>query len=316
MKKPRFYTSLGVVTVAVLLFCFLPLPHSVICPLEIQARDAQPVYVDVEGKLTAIDVKAGDRVTAGQPLAQLENIDLNLEIAKLEGELKLNEAQQKSLMQQSFRDPHAAAQLSQIQEILNTFREQLAQKRSDERRLRLVAPVAGTVLPPTLTPSHDRGEETLPSWSGTPLEPENLGAYLEKRVLFCQIGDPKKLEAVLVIDQSDRSLIQDGQQVKIKLEGFPNQTIHGEIAEVAESELKTTPRRLATQHGGEVPTKMDPQTGQETPINTSYQARVPFDNPKGIYLLGLRGQARVSTRPISLGARLWRLITHTFNFKM
>ena len=317
VKKPRFYTSLGVVTAALLLFCFLPLPHSVICPLEIQARDAQPVYVEVAGKLTAIDVKQGQRVTAGQPLAQLENIDLSLEVAKLEGSRREYESQQKSLMRQSFHDRRTAAQLAQVKEMLKTIGEQLEQKKHVQQQLRLAAPVAGTVLPPTVTPRRDRGDDTLPTWSGTPLDRENLGAFLEKGVLFCQIGDPKKLKAVLVIDQADRSLIQEGQHVKIRLEGFPGKSpIRGEIAEVAESELKITPSRLATQHGGEVPTKTDPHTGLETPINTSYQARVSFDNHQGEYLLGLRGQARVSTRWISLGARLWRLITHTFNFKM
>ena len=44
------------------------------------------VYVDVAGKLVSIDVRqAGQRVEAGQTLAQLQNIDLGLSIAKLEG---------------------------------------------------------------------------------------------------------------------------------------------------------------------------------------------------------------------------------------
>ncbi|MBU4273237.1 MAG: HlyD family efflux transporter periplasmic adaptor subunit, partial [Planctomycetes bacterium] len=316
VKKPRFYTSLGVLAAALLLFFFLPLPHSVICPLEIQARDAHPVYVEVSGELAAIDVKPGQRVTSGQPLAQLENIDLSLEVARLEGSVKEYEARLKSLMQQSFRDRHVAAQLPQVQEALKTVRDQLEQKIADRRRLRLVAPAAGMVLPPTLTPPRDRSDENLPPWSGTPLEPENLGAYLEQGVLFCQVGDPTKLEAVLVVDQADRNLIQRGQRTKIKLEGFSETTIDGEIQEIAESELKVTPRRLATPHGGEVPTKTDPKTGVETPMSTSYQARVPIDDPQGHYPLGLRGQARVYTRWISLGARLWRLISHTFNFQL
>lgn len=315
VKKPRFYTSLGVAAAALLLFCFLPLPHSVICPLELQARDAHPVYVDVAGELKEIFVKAGERVDAGQPLAQLENLDLNLEVAKLDGGIKEYEAKEKSLLPQSFRDSRVAAQLPQIQEALKTLRGQLEQQQADRRRLRLVAPAAGMVLPPTLTPKRDQIEETLSTWSGMPLDPENRGAFLEQGVLFCQIGDPTRLEAVLVVDQTDRNLIQPGQRAKIKLEGFPT-TIVGEIHEIAESELKITPRRLGTPHGGEVPTKTDPQTGMETPMSTSYQARIPIDDPQGLYPLGQRGQARVSTRPLSLGARLWRLISHTFNFKL
>ncbi|MBN1393768.1 MAG: HlyD family efflux transporter periplasmic adaptor subunit [Pirellulales bacterium] len=316
VKKPRLYMTLGVLAGALLLFFFLPLPHSVICPLEIQARDAHPVYVDVAGELTTLDVRPDQRVDAEQRLARLENIDLDVEVARIEGTIKGYEAQRRSLLRQSVRDRHAAAQLSQVRESLKTVREQLQRKQADQRRLVLTAPTAGTVLPPTLTPPHDQSEETLPTWSGTPLEPKNIGAFLEQGALFCQVGDPTKLEAVLVVDQADRNLVHPGQQVEIKLEGFPGATIDGTIEEIAESELKVSPKRLSTKSGGELPTKTNPQTGVETPMNTSYQARVPFDDPRGRYPIGLRGQARVYTRWIPMGTRLWRLISHTFNFKL
>ncbi len=51
-------------------------------------------------------------------------------------------------------------------------------------------------------------------------------------------------------------------------------------------------------------------------MSTQYQARAPIDDPDGKYRIGLRGQARVHTKWISLGARLWRLLSHTFNFKL
>ena len=120
----------------------------------------------------------------------------------------------------------------------------------------------------------------------------------------------------MVIDQTDRNLIEEGQAVDIKLEGFPSVTIHSTIKEIAESALKVTPKRLSTKSGGELPTKTNPQTGAEEPMSTTYQARAPIDDPAGQYRLGLRGQARVHTKWISLGARLWRLVTHTFNFKL
>ena len=43
--------------------------------------------------------------------------------------------------------------------------------------------------------------ERLPSWWGTPLEKRNVGAFLKPGVPFCQIGDPAKLQAAMVIDQ-------------------------------------------------------------------------------------------------------------------
>ena len=173
----------------------------------------------------------------------------------------------------------------------------------------------GIVLPPPLMPSREDPEEKLSMWSGTPLDPENLGATLEPNVLFCQIGDPKRLEAELVVDQSDRNLIEEDQDVDIKLEGFSSITIHGKIEKISGSELKVSPPRLSTKHGGELPTKTDPH-GVERPQSTTYEARVPIEDPEVEYPLGQRGQARVYTRWISLGDRLWRLLGQTFNFKM
>ena len=121
---------------------------------------------------------------------------------------------------------------------------------------------------------------------------------------------------MLVVDQADRNIVREGQSVDVKLEGFPSTTLHSEIKEIAESELKVTPQRLSTKSGGELPSKTDPHTGVETPQSTSYQARVPIDDPEGLVRLGVRGQARVYTDWLPLGTRLWRLVAHTFNFKM
>jgi hypothetical protein len=104
--------------------------------------------------------------------------------------------------------------------------------------------------------------------------------------------------------------------VDLKLEGFASTTIHGKIKEIAGSPLKVSPLRLATKHGGELPTKTDPHTGAEQPQSTSYQAKVPIEDSEEEYPLGQRGQARVYTRWLSVGERLWRLIGQTFNFKI
>ena len=316
VKKPRFYSSLGVLGALLLAVFFVPLPTSVVCILEIQARDAQPVYVDVTGKLVSLDVTPGQPVTAGQQLAQLQSTDIDLEIAKLVGKGDEYRVQLDGLRQQAGRDHRAAEQIPQIQDALKAVEDQLQEKNRDKQRLRLAAPLAGTVLPPTITTRHEDGEEKLPAWSGTPLDRENVGATLEQGERFCQIGDPKRLEAVMVIDQADRNLVREGQAVDIKLEGFPSTTLHSQLAEIAESELKVSPQRLSSKSGGELATKTDPHTGTEKPMSTSYQARAPIDDPEELYRLGLRGQARIYTDWVPLGTRLWRLLSHTFNFKL
>ena len=144
VKKPHFYTTLGVLTAVVLAFCFLPLPHSVICTLEVQARDAQPVYVDVAGNLVELDVKAGQRVVEGQPLGPTPKLRPRSGGRQAPRQRRGVQAEAGRVSaQQSFRDRHALGEIPAVQEALATAKKQLEEKTEDQRRLRLVAPAAG-----------------------------------------------------------------------------------------------------------------------------------------------------------------------------
>ena len=194
--------------------------------------------------------------------------------------------------------------------------------------------MAGTVLPPPWTAERPEDPDgALPAWSGTPLEPENRGAHLDETVLFCQIGDPKKLEAILVIDQGDIRFVhgnetfrdangetvqKPGNRVDIKLDELPGETLYGIISEVSQMDLKVSSRRLSNKGGGPLATKTD-ASGAERPLSTSYQARVAIDDPDGLLRLGLRGQARIhADRPEwqTVWQRIWRMITQAFSFKL
>jgi putative peptide zinc metalloprotease protein len=316
VKKTHMYVTLSVLAAVVLVVLFLPLPHSVLATFEIQARDAESVYVGVPGKLIAIEVKPGRQVEKGTPLGQLRNIELEEEIAKLTMQERQYSVKLESLRRQGFDDPHAQSEIPATLESLYAAKEQLQKKEADFERLCLKAPISGTVLPPQLVPRREDPDGQLPAWSGSPLEKENLGAFLQEGVLFCQIGDPRKLEAVVVIDQADRNLVRKDQRVYIKIDELPHDTFTSKVAEIAESELKISPPRLSNKSGGELPTKTDPHSGVERPVSTSYQARVPLDDETGLMRLGLRGTARIQTDWIPLGTRFWRFVTHTFNFKL
>jgi putative peptide zinc metalloprotease protein len=317
VKKSHFYPSLFGLLAILAAFCFVPLPHSVLAPLEIQARDAEPIYVVYGGTIESIDVKPGQTVKKGQQLAQLRNYDLELKIADLRGKVALYRQELENLGRQASDDRRAMAEISSVEKTLVSTEEQLRLREDDQKRLRLTAPIDGVVLPPSFTPKREDPELQLAAWSGTPLEPENVGAYLEERALFCQIGDPKKLEAVMVIDQGDRNMVDLSQKVDLKIDGLPGKTYYNcEITGIAEKELEEAPKRLASKNGGELPTKTDPLTGIERPQSTSYQANVPIDDDTGQLRLGLRGTARIYTRWLSGGERFWRFLSHTFNFKL
>jgi putative peptide zinc metalloprotease protein len=308
VKMPRFYVSLAGLIAILASIVFVPLPYSVMCSLEVQARDAAPVYVDVPGILDKVYVKAGNHVDARQPLAELYSIDLQLKTAELKQSRDQYRIQLESLRQQRYHDPKAGGSIPAIVDALKTTENQLLQKQADIDRLRLLAPTEGTVLPPPALPQREDPEGQLPTWSGTPLEPETRGAHLEAGVLFCQIGDPKKMEAILVIDQSEIDFVQPDQKVDIKLQQLPHDTLHGRICEIANLDLKNIPKRLTAQAGGPVATKRDPNTGVEHPADTLYQARVPLDDPELLLRIGLRGEAKIHATWQPLGMRIWGIV--------
>lgn len=320
VKKPRMYVSLAVLALIVAAVVLVPLPYHVMAVLEVQARDASSVYVDVPGRLDALYVRPGDEVAKGDALAQLGNIDLDLQVSEISAQKSQYEARLAALEWRRVRDPAAGADIPEIKKVLEGLNKQLAEIQVKKDKLRLTAKADGTVLPPPWNaPPREDPDAPLPSWSGTPFLPQNGGAYLEEGTLFCQIGNPRNMEAVLIIDQADIEFVRKGQQVDLKLDQLPHDRLHGQIEEVAQSDLKFVSRRLSPKGKGEVPTVTDPITGVERPQSTSYQARVPLDDPDGLLRIGLRGRAKVyMDRPQwqTLGARFWRLVTRTFNFRL
>jgi len=315
VEKTRLLATLGVIAAVFLAIVSIPLPYHVISTLEIEPLDAATVYVSVPGRLDSIFAKYGQQIARDAPLARLENVELSLAVKQLEGRHDENISQLRNLQRQSFDDPLAGAQIPAIKKTSEALLEQLQEKQADLKRLQLKAPIAGTVMPPRAVPDHPTADEQLPSWSGRPLEPKNIGAYLTASVPVCYIGDPRKMKASLVIDQADIDFVTKGQKVKIELDELAGQPFMAEIADIAEAELSVSPGQLSNKYGGELPTETD-ASGVERPMSTSYLARVPLDNSGGLLRIGLRGKAKIYAGKRTLWQRVFRYVAQTFNFNM
>jgi len=315
VKKPQMYATLGALAVLAAAFFFVPLPYTVLSLLEVKARDAAWVYVDVPGRLERVSVEPGDAVTAGQQLALLSDVDLELDIARLQSERDQQQIRLASLQRRQYSDPDARDQMLQSAEALAAAENQLAEKMEDRVRLRLVAPEDGVVLPPPWVKEPEETKDQLPSWSATPLEPRNVGAYLQESVPFCQVGDPGKMEASLVIDQAYIDFVEIGQKVEIKLDELPHDLLTGKIEAIAPEAIEVSPKRLSTKAGGELATRTD-ESGVERPQSTSYHASVYLDDPEGVLRIGLRGRAKIHARWQTLYTRVARLFSETFHFKL
>ncbi len=106
----------------------------------------------------------------------------------------------------------------------------------------------GFVLPPPPKPEPKVSEkEQLPTWSGNPFDGKNSQAVFAESDLLCLVGDPQRLEAVLVIDQADIDLVSIGVEADIKIDSAKLETFSGKIRQISEMDMKETPENLSTQ---------------------------------------------------------------------
>ena len=315
VKSLNITVTAGVVAVIAAAICFIPLPQRVWCPAELRPRGEETVYVTVDGRLEEILVEANDRVAEGDELARFSNVDLELQIAELEGQESGYRARLASLERERFTDSAAGMEIRTVEESLKSVEEQLVKKRQYQSELVLKAPRSGLVLPSETVDEKPDPSGRLPGWSGSALAKKNIGATFAEGTVLCMVGDPDHFEAVMIVDQSEVEFVQIGQRVDLKLDAFPFETFRGAVNEIAETHIEVGSERLSVKAGGSVPTTTD-EMGREVPISTSYEVLMQVDDAENVFTPGMRGNARVEVGNRTVGQWLLRLFWQTFNFRM
>ena len=327
VKKSHFYPSLAGVLALLAGFCFIPFPYSIYAPavLELRSDDASTANILAPksgGILQEIYVSEGQRVQKGDRIALLRNPSLDSQLNDLIGQA--NEVKQ---------EIDACRQLGNNQEAVARLQEDLARyeglslsikaMQKERERLTLVAPIDGIVVSPYWRVdreskySNDASAE-LPMWEGTPLLERNLNTTIEPGVQICSVGDPRKLEAIVVVDQSKINFIQPEQTVKIKLTERPSETYLATVASADDVEgttMESIPYQLSAKGGGPVATETV-EGGLERPQSGSYRVRVNIDNDDDLMTVGMTAKCKIRVAPQTLLQRLMRLCREVFNFKL
>jgi putative peptide zinc metalloprotease protein len=316
VKRTPLLITIGIVGGVLAGVCYIPLPHHIDCAFEIRPSQAGAIYAGTAGRIKEIKKQPGDPVQVDDVIVELENPDLEIRLANLQGEETVAKVKLANLSARS-RDDHAAtAQIETQTELLESIQSLRNKTEEEVDRLTVRAKRGGFVIPPPYRKSQDSGDGRLPGWTGSPLEYRNQGALLTPDDVICEIGQRDAFEAVLVIGQGDVQLVREGMEVDMKLDSRRLETFSGKITEKSNEPIESTSMSLASQTGGDLQTEIDPATGQVKPRNVSYQARIPLD-PSDVPLRpGYRGSAKIHVDPMSLGSRLWRVIAKTFNFEL
>jgi putative peptide zinc metalloprotease protein len=302
----------------------IPINYNVRAPLVIMPENASRVYATAGGTLTKM-LPAGTKVHRGDVIGQLQDTGAEIEIARLEGELKLRKLHLDHLERLRGVDHEANNQLPTARSALADSQRRRDERRDEAKRLTLTAPVDGVVIPAPRKQSSQQAETRLPEWRGSLLDPNTVGAHVEPGTLVCLVGDPRQLTAVLLVDDTDIKRLEPGQKTRLRIDELPGQVIEGEVVEVARHELddienvKMRQADLSPLLVGLV------APGRSGPL---YEARVRISVERGAesresegssaasLIIGGRGDAKVTAERITVGKRLYRYVAQTFRLPM
>jgi multidrug efflux pump subunit AcrA (membrane-fusion protein) len=326
VKKSHFYPSLAGVLAIIAACCFVKLPYSIYAPAVLELRSESESTANVlapksGGILDEIHVREGQYVHEGDLLVTLRNPQLYAELNDLKGQI-IETQRDIETCEQLGATKEAVARLQEMKARLVGLIKARNAVQTDVDRLKLVAPIDGIVVSPYWRMDrdnkfHDASSDLLP-WDGTPLLERNLYTTVEPGVHVCSIGDPKKLEAVIVVDQARKDDVAKGQKVKIKLTERPAELYYGEIKDDVDIErraMSSVPYQLSVKGGGPIATETG-EGGEERPQMESIRVRVDLDNDDELMRVGMTAKVKIKAAPKTLLQRLVRLIGEVFNFKL
>jgi len=290
----------------------LPIPWHLESSFLIEPRGIQHVYNQAPGALLQFHVQPGDVVQKNQVVAVLENRELEDERRQLEIDIQVQDEEVE--LQQAVDD---LKQLSLAREKRSSLQNQLRDVELRLASLSVRAPCNGTVVAPPPVPESDleSQKQALPRWSGSPMQDKNSHCFLQERTHLLSIAPNKELEAVLLVDQSQRNDMSVGEPVELKFSHVADKTYHGTVKDISQRHIEFAPQALSNKSGGDLSTVTD-QQGRERLTSIAYQATVVLQEDQSLMLPGLRGRTRFLVDRRTAGEWIWRYLRQTFHFKL
>ena len=319
VKKFRFTVVLFCVLALVSLALFVPLPHYLRCSLIVMPRDIETIWVNEPGQLDDCEVTPGQQVRAGQTLARLTNVDLELQL--LEAQRKIDEKESELKIVQArgtLTGPIVKDSTKAILTELTKCKAAHARLQRQAHDLVLKSSIAGTVI---ATPYQHMGQssEEMEETDMQPLlfgQHNNVSAQRGQR--FCEVADLSKWYAVVVLTEHQVKFARLDQAARIKLYSEPGQIYDSAVESIGETEYsidredyEPTQKSLENRDS-RMPDPIVEMVAAYQQHELQYFARVPLEETALPLKIGMGGQARLFTGYRSLGYRLWWWFNQNF----
>jgi putative peptide zinc metalloprotease protein len=297
MRKVKKARAAAYAAAAIALVCgilLIPTPLRINGTLVLKLAKPEEVYTEVEGQLVELNVKDGDWIKKDTVIAKLSNPSKEKELE--ERQQDHDTAWFKAQWYRSSAEREHRALVMQHEEFATEMNVTIEKITQQLGKLTLIANRDGRVV-------------------GSPHK-ETVGQWIKPGKAFCEVGDPYKLEAHLIIDQSDILLLKPGNIAWIKINGRAEITIKSKVSEIAKRSSDEVPTELSNLANGEVASKPDPKTGSAKPLTAVYEVIIPIDNPDLRLEPGLRGAAKIDGGRYTVAWWLMRWWNKIFNFQL
>ncbi len=245
LEKHRRVTLVAGAGIALLFLVLFPLPLRVDGPAVVAPGRSARIGAEIEGVVKQVNVREGDTVRKGTVLGSLEDWEYRSALAAAEA----NRQTAFTRMDRALAaNDGTEAGVQQTQADYWTAEVARARERLDRMQLR--SPIDGVVATPHI---------------------ENMvGHKLKFGEVFADVVDNSQATVDVAIDQNDIALVTDGQNARVKLDGFPARTFQGQVVVV--SPIGNIERDTRT-----------------------FSARVAVANRDGVLRAGMQGRGKVST---------------------
>jgi hypothetical protein len=284
--------------------CFVvPLPSPLVCDCTLEPAFRQVMYAEQDAVLSSVCVRPGEWVAAGETVAVLRNIDLEMQLARAKGEVAELEAQERHLSRMDQRRSSENRERAELRARLNAKREAQSELENQLDRLTLRSAHAGYVQSSWIAPRPERPEERLGGKEGWTLPVGVSRPYFQRGEEVCRVVDSSSLVARVVIPQSDVSRLRVGQSVRILADAEPGRVLLGEILSIAEQNIADIDPTATLQHGGSVEGNMREQVSSQPARvgarshtrQSTFEALVSIHQVENGHWHGHHGIAKIAT---------------------
>jgi putative peptide zinc metalloprotease protein len=304
MSKVRVGITIAIAVAALVAVFTIPFPVKVKGLAMVQVDPQYVVKVAVPEKggfLSELRVVDGQKVNKSDVIAVVSNPELEVQIKLTQREAQMRDDHLRALNSElSSAEARYAEERELAYSARDASRRQLGTLLEQREALTLRAPADGVVM------------KLLPK--------SEVGKRQEPDTVICEVGDPQKLRAILLVAPGDRSLVEEKIVVEgvskawIRVHGLTYNYWEGTVREVSLLDAKEIPPQLSYKAGGDVVTQQDPESKAERPQQQHYVIAVDFDEPDSAVIHpGVMGRVKISAEPRTLWWRLYRYVRTEFN---